>query len=353
MSPRHAPAVALAAALAAQGCALLVGIEVLSNRAGSGPIPCQVPTDCPVGGNVCFVRTCVGGVCGLNEAPAGTPVASQIAGDCKQVRCTADGRTEEVVAPDDVASDGDECTLDACVDGAPSHAPAPPGAPCALGVCGPFGRCVRCIEGVDETQCEPGVEVCSRDFCARLDCVDGAQNGAETDVDCGGPACPPCGEGARCGGSGDCAEGVCEDGRCVAPSCEDGAQNGDESDLDCGGPACAPCNDGAFCRSPSDCQSGVCNVKSDEGSPPTCLAPSCTDGVQNGGEIAEDCGGGCLGTCDDGEPCANDDECSSRVCDQSCQKPSCQDFVQNGTEEGVDCGGDCPPCAEGLARRAR
>ncbi|HEU4539188.1 MAG TPA: hypothetical protein VFS00_33940, partial [Polyangiaceae bacterium] len=326
MTPRHAPAIALAAALAAQGCALLVGIEVLSSRAGPGPIPCQVPTDCPVGGNVCFVRTCVGGICGLNEAPAGTPVVSQIAGDCKQVRCTADGRTEEVADPDDVASDGDECTTDACVDGAPSHDPAAPGTPCrGGGVCGPlgpFGRCVRCLEGVDNAQCKPGVEVCSRGVCALLDCVDGAQNGAETDVDCGGPACLPCDTGARCQGPGDCAEGVCADGQCTAPSCEDGARNGDESDVDCGGPTCARCADGEFCRGADDCQSGVCDPKSDDGSNPTCLAPSCSDAVQNGEEVAPDCGGGCLGTCDDGEPCADDGECSSRVCEQFCQPPS-------------------------------
>jgi hypothetical protein len=51
-------------------------------------------------------------------------------------------------------------------------------------------------------------------------CNDGIQNGQETGVDCGGPACPAC------------------------PSCSDGIQNGNETGIDCGGPDCAPCDPG-------------------------------------------------------------------------------------------------------------
>ncbi len=67
-------------------------------------------------------------------------------------------------------------------------------------------------------------------------CSDGIQNGAETDVDCGG-SCPEC------------------------PSCTDGIQNGTETGIDCGG-SCPEC-------------------------------PSCTDGIQNGTETGVDCGGSC------------------------------------------------------------
>nr|PIL97582.1 sushi domain (scr repeat) domain-containing protein [Toxoplasma gondii COUG] len=52
-----------------------------------------------------------------------------------------------------------------------------------------------------------------------------------------------------------------------------------------------------------------------------CGHPSCTDGVQNGGETGVDCGGSHCA------PCA-----------------SCGDGVQNNGETGVDCGGPCPAC---------
>lgn len=45
-------------------------------------------------------------------------------------------------------------------------------------------------------------------------CTDGAQNGDETDVDCGG-SCPACGVGAVCGDTTDCAGATCEDDRCA------------------------------------------------------------------------------------------------------------------------------------------
>ncbi|MFH1649972.1 MAG: hypothetical protein ABIA93_05465 [Candidatus Woesearchaeota archaeon] len=71
-------------------------------------------------------------------------------------------------------------------------------------------------------------------------CFDSIQNGAEEDIDCGGP-CKPC-------------EG-----------CNDGIQNQGEQGIDCGGP-CNPC-------------------------------PSCFDKVRNQGEEGVDCGGPCT-ACD-------------------------------------------------------
>src|SRR5690606_38023132 len=46
-------------------------------------------------------------------------------------------------------------------------------------------------------------------------CEDGQQNGEETDVDCGGGECGPCGEGAACSDDSDCASNSCDDtGHC-------------------------------------------------------------------------------------------------------------------------------------------
>jgi hypothetical protein len=120
-------------------------------------------------------------------------------------------------------------------------------------------------------------------------CVDGIRNGSETDVDCGG-LCGACGIGMRCATPNDCVNGQCVGGVCaMPPSCSDGIKNEHETGVDCGGtdPNCAPCATGGGCLIANDCQSLVCGANL------TCSAPTCGDGVQNGGEAGVDCGGPC------------------------------------------------------------
>ena len=83
--------------------------------------------------------------------------------------------------------------------------------------------------------------VCKDGACASPGCDDGKKNGAETDLDCGGPDCDGCKVGADCLVDGDCQSMVCKNNLCVAPTCNDGVQNGQETGVDCGGPTCAPC----------------------------------------------------------------------------------------------------------------
>ena len=47
-----------------------------------------------------------------------------------------------------------------------------------------------------------------------MSCADGVRNGAETDTDCGGAVCAPCGGGRACLGPSDCRSGECTDGTC-------------------------------------------------------------------------------------------------------------------------------------------
>ena len=93
------------------------------------------------------------------------------------------------------------------------------------------------------------------------------------------------------GGPGTDAGGT--DGGRPEPSCTDGEQNGSEADVDCGGAICDPCADGLMCTSGMDCVSGSCSVDCGGGActPGVCLAPSCTDMVQNQDETDVDCGG--------------------------------------------------------------
>jgi hypothetical protein len=93
-------------------------------------------------------------------------------------------------------------------------------------------------------------------------CADGAQNGSETGIDCGGACpnvCPTCTDGTQNGSETgiDCG-GACPN---VCPTCTDGTQNGTETGVDCGG-SCTAC-------------------------------PTCTDGIKNGTETGVDCGGSC------------------------------------------------------------
>ncbi len=191
--------------------------------------------------------------------------------------------------------------------------------------------------------------------CAKMSCNDGRKNLAETDVDCGGNACAPCGSGKACVANADCKDLICTltAGKCAAPTCTDAVRNGDEGDKDCGGSICPTrCADTKFCNVGKDCQSGVCSLTS----PQVCLAPTCTDNTWNGGETDVDCGGTCATTkkCADGKMCKAVTDCINPAskCDVSgdflvCTPPGCSDNVKNGDETGKDCGGSCTPCAVG------
>jgi hypothetical protein len=71
--------------------------------------------------------------------------------------------------------------------------------------------------------------------------TDGAKNGDETDVDCGGASAPGCADGKSCKSGSDCASGACTGGKCKSPAPDDKIKNGDETDVDCGGSKAPKC----------------------------------------------------------------------------------------------------------------
>jgi hypothetical protein len=159
-------------------------------------------------------------------------------------------------------------------------------------------------------------------------CVNGSQDGSETDVDCGG-SCPACGAGKSCQGNGDCQSGTCTGNVCVASAgCGDNTKNGGETDVDCGGP-CSPCATTKFCSVHGDCLSATCIYG-------VCKDPTCGDGVKNQGEVDQDCAGPCA-ACADGKKCGLDGDCANGRC-ESGTCTSCQDGKKNGGEIDVDCG---------------
>ncbi len=99
-------------------------------------------------------------------------------------------------------------------------------------------------------------------------CTDGIEDGQETDVDCGGPVCPPCQDGQRCVVNGDCVNELCELDFCdtgslspdAGATCHDGIKDGQETDVDCGGPTCDSCPVGNRCLVDTDCITDVCSA---------------------------------------------------------------------------------------------
>ncbi|MFT3775809.1 MAG: DNRLRE domain-containing protein [Minicystis sp.] len=108
--------------------------------------------------------------------------------------------------------------------------------------------------------CDPGY----------YDCDGDPQNGCE-------PA--PCASGSHCQVDADCQSGQCTNGLCAAPSCTDLAQNGGETDIDCGGStACPRCQAGQRCVVDGDCASGPCQNG-------VCSAPPTIPCASSGGSV--------------------------------------------------------------------
>ena len=196
----------------------------------------------------------------------------------------------------------------------------------------------RCRDGADCISRSCAIDGPDLGICQSATCVDGIQNGQETDIDCGGPRCEPCTDQRHCEADDDCASGHCFDGLCI--SCNDGILNGDEVDVDCGGLRCVLCADGRRCNLGTDCLAGQC----EDG-----LCISCEDGAQNGEEISTDCGGPFCAGCPDGTACNDLVDCASRQCEDG-RCISCEDGIFNGAETDLDCGG--PSCAGCAPRQA-
>jgi hypothetical protein len=257
--------------------------------------------------------TCTNGVCGVTYTPG--PAPSQVYGNCHKNMCATNGMMTSVEDDTNVFNDGNACDHQTCSSGAPNNTPTPFVA-CdtfmgnQVGVCeqnpDPSGNggyvCSECdmnLTTMFPCNTVPPT-VCSRGQCVPMHCTDGSKDVDETDVDCGGPKCLPCGPMKACMVYTDCFSKVCTGDVCAAPTCMDNKQNGAETDQDCGGGTCPPCGNGLMCLQPSDCKSGVC-LPTATNQPDRCAAPTCTDGVKNGDETGVDCGGdgGCQ-PCGDG-----------------------------------------------------
>ena len=214
---------------------------------------------------------------------------------------------------------------------------------CINSICRPFSDVCDIHENCPEGWFCNGSGACQK-YPHEVSCNNGVTDGDETDIDCGGDLCSPCGLDKTCRRESDCQSLSCNaEDRCMMATCDDNQRNGRESDVDCGGPnACDRCTPGDDCTLDDDCDSGVCVSF-------VCAPSSCSDDVQNGGETDLNCGGttSCA-RCATGDNCLQAGDCASNVCqDHICRPANCQDETQNGAETDVDCGGFCKGCKEG------
>ncbi|MBK6807588.1 MAG: hypothetical protein IPG81_01560 [Sandaracinaceae bacterium] len=127
------------------------GDGTLSCDASGQCVGCSTPDECG-DDTFCAANTCTSGVCGRTFATLGSvaPTELQEPGDCQALICDGEGGLAPIVEDTDLPQDdGDECTTQACVDGAPMFPPALIDTPCASGgsYCDGSGSCVGCNTG--------------------------------------------------------------------------------------------------------------------------------------------------------------------------------------------------------------
>lgn len=223
-----------------------------------GAKPCATAGECPGADTECKTRTCKAGICGLDFAADGKALAAQPTKDCLQAVCDGAGATKSIPDANDKPDDANDCTDDTCVAGVPTFTAKATGASCAMGggkKCTATSTCVECVVNGDCVMsgvCDPMTNTCSP-----ASCGDAVKNGTETDLNCGGAACPPCTTGKMCAAGADCVGGACAAGLCAA-TCTDGIKNNGEADIDCGGPCANKCDLTKSCAAGADCKTGSC-----------------------------------------------------------------------------------------------
>jgi hypothetical protein len=280
----------LAAVGLGAGCAQLLGYyddpgAGAGGAGGGGPtVPCNVDGDCN-DDNPCTTDTCgPDKTCAFKGIDGPAPNAAQTPGDCKTLQC-ARGEPNDEPDDADVPDDKKDCTVDSCSQGAPSHVPKMPGAPCDDGM-GNSGRCTA--QGDCTILCNVAGDCVTTNPCVTPAC-DTAQGV------CSFPALP---DGMDTPGvtqaAGDCHHRICLGGADV--------DQVDDSDL--------PVTAG------NDCDQEVCDngAPANPPKPPTTPPTPCStyNGINPGFCDAT------AGTC---QECVQDDECSGPITD--CQHPTC------------------------------
>jgi hypothetical protein len=118
---------------------------VVRGDGSAAPARCSLEMECPPPTSECTRAVCLpDGNCGQMPATAGTSAITQHPGDCQANVCDGAGGVMAVPDDSDVPDDGNGCTQDSCLDGAPTFTNRPAGASCSEGggaTCDGSGQC--------------------------------------------------------------------------------------------------------------------------------------------------------------------------------------------------------------------
>ena len=231
-----------------------------------------------------------GGTPGPADAGPCTAGTQCLSGFCSDGQCCDVSCDLPCMACNRVGLEGTCSAIPA--NGTPLHADCAPQAAttCANdGLCDGVGGCRKWDAG---TECKPSN--CASNISTPAMSCNGIGT-CQTTADAGTCGAFVCKDALQCltacTGIADCTAGnVCVNLACQAPSCSDGAKNGTETGLDCGGPgSCPRCPGGEGCAAFGDCLSGTCAATNlctvptyawSTGAYGACSAMSCSMGIQ-------------------------------------------------------------------------
>ena len=300
-------------------------------------------------------------VAGGNPPSLGCPACADGQGCLHDLDCSENSVCDTLSGVCVSCTNGVQDGNETCVDGGGAHC----GAVCEVGhncsssmdcqthVC-LGGVCAKPVD-VNSTLCVEGSEDSWPVACYAPSCRDGVLTigAGETGVDCGGPSCrligEACPDGVSCRYGADCESGSCyksnaddDLGKCT--SCSNSALDPGEIGIDCSGTCTKRCGVGQACAADGDCVTGArCENE-------TCV--SCSDGIQNQGELCVDGGGPVCGAqqdlrCNSGDTCEDAArDCAGGTSNARCVDgfcASCGNSIKDGDETCVDGGGSCLP----------
>jgi hypothetical protein len=236
-------------------------------------VSCLVPADCGAD-TECQAKTCVAGVCGVDNKPQGLALAAQTAGNCKVSQCNGSGQSETVDDNSDVPVDTNQCTNNICTAGVPSNPVSAAGTMCTQTngtQCDGSGACVQCLAASDcpgtDSECQR--RTCTTGMCGVSFTPNNTATTSQTASDCKKNVCNGAGQIVS---SNDNADVPNDNNVCTVDSCMSGMP------LFTNGPAGTSCGAMQVCNAIGQCTG--CNVASDcAGTDDDCKARRCTNNV--------------------------------------------------------------------------